>query len=104
MTTEQILRQIKERLRARHGDRLRAVVLYGSEARGQARSDSDIDVLVLLEGPVDYGRDLDANLDALYPFSVELNRRISAKPVEATEYITVDCPLYRKAREEGIAA
>jgi predicted nucleotidyltransferase len=104
MTTEAILSRIKARLRAVHGDRLRGVVLYGSEARGQARPDSDIDILVLLDGPVDYGRDLEANLQAVYPLSLELGRRISAKPVPASEYETAECPLYRMAHREGILA
>ncbi len=104
MTTEEILREIKHRLEKAHGQRLQGIVLYGSEARGEARSDSDIDVLVLLGDPIDYGRDLEANLDALYPLSLELNRRISAKPVSAREYETTDCPLYRRAHREGIAA
>ena len=103
MTREQLLKEIKARLEAAYGDRLRGVVLYGSEARGDARPDSDIDVLVLLDGPVDYGRDLETNLDALYDLSVRLGRRISAKPAEAAEYETVECPLYRSAHLEGIA-
>jgi len=90
------------RLEAKHGDRLCGAVLYGSEARGEAGPESDIDILVLLEGPVDYGRDLEANLDALYPLSFQIGRRISAKPVAATEYEAVQCPLYRRARAEGI--
>lgn len=104
MTNREILKEIKARLDAVHGRRLRGVVLYGSQARGEAGADSDIDVLVLLDEPIDYGRDLEANLDALYPLAVEFGRRISAKPVSATEYETVDCPLYRSAHREGIAA
>ena len=95
---------MKGRLQASHGERLHGVVLCGSEARGEAREDSDIDVLVLLDDPVDYGRDLETNLRALYPLAVEWGRRISAKPVSASEYETADCPLYRAARREGIAA
>jgi len=101
--TEDLLERIKSRLAVAHRARLRGVVLYGSQARGEAGADSDIDVLVLLDGPVDYGRDLEANLSALYPLSLELGRRISAKPVPAAEYETVDCPLYRAAHLEGIA-
>ena len=104
MSTRELLRQIRDRLDRAHGKRLRGVILYGSEARGQAGPQSDIDVLVLLDDPIDYGRDLETNLEALYPLSLELARRISAKPVSAREYETVDCPLYRSAHDEGIAA
>jgi predicted nucleotidyltransferase len=104
MTTVELLNEIKARLMEAHGARLRGVVLYGSEARGQADKDSDVDVLVLLADPVDYGRDLEKNLRVLYPLAIQIGRRISAKPVSAQEYETADCPLYRNARREGIAA
>jgi predicted nucleotidyltransferase len=42
-------------------------VLYGSEARGTAHPDSDVDLLVLLRGPVSLGKDLKTIIDALYP-------------------------------------
>ena len=103
MTREELLKQIRSRLAAAHHKRLRGVVLYGSEARGEAGPDSDIDLLVLLEAPVDYGRDLERNLEALHPLALQLGRRISAKPVSATEYDTVECPLYQRAHREGIA-
>jgi predicted nucleotidyltransferase len=102
VTTQAILNRIKARLRAVHGNRLRGIVLYGSLARNEARPDSDIDILVLLDGPVDLGRDLEASLQALYPLALELGRRISAKPVPASEYETAECPLYAMARREGI--
>jgi predicted nucleotidyltransferase len=40
-----LLDELKERLTSAYGDRLHAVVLFGSEARGEAGPDSDIDVL-----------------------------------------------------------
>jgi predicted nucleotidyltransferase len=103
MTREELLKEIKARLSAAHGNRLRAVVLYGSEARGTAGPDSDIDVLVLLEGPVDYLRDLVTNIKTLYPLALHIERPISAKPIEASEYESVECPLYQRAHQEGIS-
>jgi predicted nucleotidyltransferase len=44
------LGELKQRLVQRFGPRVRAVVLFGSHARGEARPDSDVDVLVLVEG------------------------------------------------------
>jgi uncharacterized protein len=104
MESRALLAEIKERLERAHGARLCGVILYGSEARGEARADSDVDVLVLLADPVDYGRDLQMNIDAVYDLGVLLGRRISAKPVSAQDYERGDCPLFRRAREEGIAA
>ncbi len=98
----ELLAAIKQRLLKAHGERLRGVVLYGSEARGQARPDSDIDVLVLLSGPLDYGVDLRTNIDALYDLVLELERPISAKPVDIAAYEAAEYPLYRNAKAEGV--
>ena len=37
-------------LRERFGDRLRELVLFGSQARGEATEESDVDLLVVVEG------------------------------------------------------
>lgn len=103
MTTAELLAEIKSRLQRCHGPRLRGVILYGSEARGQAGPDSDVDVLVLLDEPISYARDLETNIDALYPLALELGRRISPKPVSPEHYENYDCPLYRAVHEEGIS-
>lgn len=84
------------------GDRLQGVVLYGSEARGTADSDSDADLLVLLRGPMALGKDLKTIIDALYPLQLEVGRPIHALPVEATVYAEGEFSLYRNARKEGV--
>ncbi len=104
MHGRELLDAIKHRLKKAHGPRLRGVVLYGSEARREARTDSDVDVLVLLEGPIDYGADLRTNIAALYDLVLTLERPISAKPVDAAVYEAAEYPLYRRARAEGLVA
>ncbi len=44
--------EAKAGLEALYGERLARVVLYGSQARGDARPDSDVDLLVVLHGDV----------------------------------------------------
>ena len=102
MSRTKLLNEIRSRLVRAHGERLRGIVLYGSEARGQAGPESDIDLLVLLTSPVRYSRDLETNLTALYPLSLRIGRRISAKPAAADEYERAESPLYQNARREGV--
>lgn len=102
MTKEQILRGIKERLQRAYGDRLRGIVLYGSEARGEADEDSDIDLLVLLDGPVEDWEDISTTVDALYDIQLEVIRPISALPVDFKDFEAGNHVIYRNVKKEGI--
>ena len=104
MDRQELLAAIKERLMQAHGQRLRGVVLYGSEARGEAGRDSDIDVLVLLDGPIDYGKDLRMNITSLYDLFLSLERPINALPVDVLTYEAAEYPLYESAKADGIVA
>ncbi len=104
MKRDQLLAQIKTSLRDVFGKRLQGIVLYGSEARGEAKEDSDIDVLVLLDGPIALGKDLDIIIHALYPLQLEILRPLHAMPVNAESYYGGEYALYRNVKEEGVAA
>lgn len=104
MNPRVLIQRIRSRLEPVYGDRLKEVVLYGSVARGDADAESDVDVLVVLDEVKHYGECLRRNIEALYPLSEKMGRRISAKPVAERQYREAECPLYRNARREGIAA
>ena len=82
----------KSRLHAVYGDRLRGVVLYGSEARGETTPDSDVDILVLLAGPVALGQELRTIIEALYPLQLEMDRVLEAFPVDEADYLRGEMP------------
>jgi len=100
--SEDVLNRIKSSLHAAFGERLQGVILYGSEARREAGEDSDIDLLVLLTGPVDQRRDSWTCIQALYPLVLELERPIHAKPTNIHAYEAQETPLYQNVRREGI--
>ena len=102
MDRERLLERVKTSLRDTFGERLQGVVLYGSEARGQAASDSDIDVLVLLLGPVVLGQDLRTIIEVLYPLQLEVERPIHALPVDIQLYEAGEFALFRNAQHEGM--
>ena len=102
MDREKLLNQIKHRLKDAYGDRLQGVVLYGSEAREEAEPDSDIDLLVLLRGPIELWNDIRTNVHALYDLQLEVIRLIHAMPVDMEIFQAGEYALYRNARREGI--
>jgi predicted nucleotidyltransferase len=103
-STIDLLSRIRRMLDGAFGPRLRGVVLFGSEARGEATPDSDIDLLVLLDGPIRLWKDSGTGIEAVYPLVLELGRPIHPMPVDIRDYEAQEFPLYRNAKREGIAA
>lgn len=104
-SVNELLNELKERLAATYGDRLDVVVLFGSEARGDARAESDIDLLVVLCEPMDdYGVELERSLAAVYPVALRVGRRVSVKLLGRRDYEQGDSPLVREVRRTGVAA
>ena len=93
---------IKKALEDLYGERLRGVILFGSEARGDASPDSDIDLLVLLAGPFDYWTEVDRIIHQLYPIQLRVLRPLDATPVAADEYEAAELPLLSNASREGL--
>ncbi|MBN1867680.1 nucleotidyltransferase domain-containing protein [Candidatus Sumerlaeota bacterium] len=54
MDTSQTIRECRTRLENHYGSRFRGLVLFGSLARNLDTPESDVDLLVLLDRPLDY--------------------------------------------------
>ena len=105
-TLELILSCVHKHSRELFADKLVAVLLYGSYARGDYDSESDIDVMVLAD--IDADRVVDymtALRDNVYKLEIENDCVISLciTPVCTFEKYKNVSPFYRNVLKEGIS-
>lgn len=98
-----ILQTCRTTLRTLYGNRLKGLVLYGSCARGTDNTESDIDLMVLLEGPVDPAQEIRHIWEVLYPIQLESERLLSVIVVDAACYESGVYALHRHAKAEGVS-
>lgn len=96
-----IASSVAAELRTMFGQRLVDVILFGSHARGDAGPDSDVDLLVVLEGPVDRFAERRRMDDVLWRHSLSHGVVITAIPMTRTDVEEAAHPLLRRVRTEG---
>ena len=101
-TTRAVLTKLCADFRALYGDRLVNMTLYGSQARGDAESESDIDVLVVLKGPVDAGKEISRTGGIVAGLSLEHDVVVACVFMDEESFLTRQGPFLRNVRREGI--
>jgi uncharacterized protein len=98
----EILGPLRQRLDRIYGSRLKAVLLYGSHARHEAAYGSDIDVLVVLAGPVNAAEEISRTIDDVSELSLQDDVVICCLFVSQEEYQRGQSPLLLNVRKEGL--
>lgn len=99
-----MLIELAESLQDVYGDKLKTVVLYGSVARGTQTDDSDIDIMILIDGNNDELRKYDEKLrDVSTDFSLKYLKVLSVIDISYQEYEDWKnlSPFYKNVSEEG---
>ena len=98
-----LVREFRDRLAAIYGDRLKGVYLYGSYARDEAREDSDIDVAVVLEGPMSPYRESERTSEVFGNLSLREQCLLIPLFVTEEEYRARRETVHRNIAREGVA-
>lgn len=99
----EIVKELRSALRAHYGERLVKAVVYGSQARGDARPWSDVDVAVVLKGPVDRFQEIHRTGELVADLSLKFGTVIHCKFVDEESLARGDRPLLSNILKEGIA-
>jgi predicted nucleotidyltransferase len=97
-----ILTELRQRLAALYGARLVEVVLFGSQARGEAGVGSDIDVMLVLRGEVWPGQEIERTGGIVAALSLKYDVLLSTVFVSEAEFRRGGSPLLVNVRREGI--
>jgi uncharacterized protein len=97
-----IVTELRRQLEALYGDRLERVVLYGSQARGDADTKSDIDVLVVLQGEVRFGEEIRRTTEIVGDLALQNHAALSRVFVSAERFAEDQSPFLMNVRREGI--
>jgi predicted nucleotidyltransferase len=95
--------ELRCRFETLYGERLVRMVLFGSQARGDAEPGSDIDVLVVLKGPVEPYEEIKRSSDIVGELSLDWDVVISCVFMDENQFFQRDGPFLRNVRREGVA-
>lgn len=99
-----IVAEFGKRLKELYGKRLVQMLLFGSQVRGDAAPGSDIDILVVLQGPVSPGREIARTGRTASDLSLKYDVVISCIFISEERYNTEQSPLLLNVRREGVTA
>ena len=97
-----ILKELREQLEIFYGERLVDLILYGSQARGDAGFGSDIDMMVVLKGPVNPFSEIEQAGKVTAALSLKYDVVISCFYVSAYDFEKGSHSLFLNVHEEGV--
>jgi predicted nucleotidyltransferase len=98
-----ILTDLRYRLTELYGPRLDRLLLFGSQARGDAADGSDVDVLVVLHDEVRPGEEIRRTGGIVAELSLANDLVISCSFISSRRFIAEKSPFLLNVRREGIA-
>ena len=100
---QKAIAELKERLKALYGSRFNQALLYGSKARGDATQESDIDVLVVLNGLENFREARNQILHETNPIDLKHGVFLSVFAVDEDYFKKArEVPYYANVMAEGI--
>ena len=101
---EHLLKELKSGLAGLYKSTLHAVYLFGSYARGDQDSESDLDILIILSHYEQYSVEIERTGELISSLSLKYGVSISRKFITVNRWKTVDSALLKNVRAEAVQA
>ncbi len=79
------------------------MLLYGSHARGEARDNSDVDLLLIYRHPINRGAEIRRLGSVLADLNLDYQLLISVLPIAEAEFQSATGPFWTNVRREGVS-
>jgi predicted nucleotidyltransferase len=89
-------------LRSIYGNRLRGLYVYGSYAREEEDSQSDLDILVILDDYSDYWEEIQRTSHLVADLSLRFGVSLCPIPIREADWLEDDSPFLKNIRREGV--
>ena len=99
-----LMAKLKNGLTELYGQRLKAVYLFGSYARGDYNENSDLDVMIVLDNYKRYWDELVRSAELASDLSLEYDVTISRTIMTEEQWNKGDLPVLINVRAEGVSA
>ena len=99
---EKVVNEFKLELENLYGDNLVSVIIYGSQARGDAKKNSYIDILVILNNMSSPFFEIDKIVDIIHEHLLKDNELIQVIPTSAYKFNDDINSLYSNIKKEGL--
>ena len=99
---DKIIFLVKQWFTEQYQDNLESIILYGSQARDDAKEYSDIDILVVLKKAFNYREEIEKTSHFIADLSLENDTVISRAFISNQRFHEENNPFVLKVRKEGI--
>jgi predicted nucleotidyltransferase len=97
-----VLTQVQQNLKQLYGEQLEKLILYGSQARGTAQPDSDIDILIVLKDVFNYSQESEKISQLIADLCLEYNVLISCAFANSEQLENHNSGFFRNVRKDGL--
>jgi uncharacterized protein len=95
-------KKLKDYLQELYQDNLDKVILFGSEARGEAEIDSDVDILIVLKQPFTYFDEIKRISDFISDLCLDYELYLSCCFATVQKWDSAESGFYRNIHKDGI--